>query len=632
MPTTRKKTVASRKRTVNPTRTKKSSNRGLRSRLSLNRKTSVIFVAVFAVIGFLIYQFGFAADYRPNGTAVTGVGAYKWGDEFSGTSLDLTKWRPNWLGSSDTEVTKPINSLEAGCYDPRNVSVNNGTLKLRLERVTPTSGCTKRNGSPAAYKSGMVTTEADKADFKEGYYEARIYTPGSASKAYNFPAFWTNGDHGGGCCWARDGEIDIMESLGGELRWHYHWGAEPNNRSVASPDNKPPMFASAGGWHTYGLKREAGKLTFYYDGVAYGTVTSNVVSSPHYVIFNHGLNDDYDQETDITQVPATMEVDYFRYWELGTGTGTPTTPTTPTNNPPTISLGSLNTSYTAPANVTLNATASDSDGVTKVEFFNGSNKLGEDTTSPYSYAWNNIAAGNYSVTARATDTKGATSTTAARTFTVQTPGTSTPTPTNGSPQATFGNVSATYAAPATVPLSVTASDNDGINRVSFYNGDTWLSTDTTAPYTHTMTNLPAGSYSVYASVSDNAGNRITTTPKSFTVTGTSTGTPTADLQAPSVPSGLSRSLELSWFSYYMQLRWNPSTDNTGVKEYTVSVSTPKGIQTIKTPTNSLQYRNLEKDVPYTFSVRAHDVAGNQSVYSSPVTATIGCQWIFCSLK
>jgi len=58
-------------------------------------------------------------------------------------------------------------------------------------------------------------------------------------------------------------------------------------------------------------------------------------------------------------------------------------------------------SFTAPASVTINATAADSDGtVSKVEFFQGAVKLGEDTTSPYSYSWTNVAAGNYVLTSQ----------------------------------------------------------------------------------------------------------------------------------------------------------------------------------------------------------------------------------------
>ena len=55
----------------------------------------------------------------------------------------------------------------------------------------------------------------------------------------------------------------------------------------------------------------------------------------------------------------------------------------------------------------INADASDSDGmVGKVEFYQGASKLGEDTTSPYSFLWTNVPQGSYSLTARATDNSG----------------------------------------------------------------------------------------------------------------------------------------------------------------------------------------------------------------------------------
>src|SRR5437762_1330740 len=76
------------------------------------------------------------------------------------------------------------------------------------------------------------------------------------------------------------------------------------------------------------------------------------------------------------------------------------------NNKPLVSITSPanNATFTAPATITINATASDTDGtVAKVEFFQGATKLGEDTTTPYSFVWSGVAAGGYSLTAKATD-------------------------------------------------------------------------------------------------------------------------------------------------------------------------------------------------------------------------------------
>ena len=55
---------------------------------------------------------------------------------------------------------------------------------------------------------------------------------------------------------------------------------------------------------------------------------------------------------------------------------------------------------TAPASITLTATASVSSGsISKVEFYNGTTLLGTTTSSPYSYTWTNVPAGSYTLTA-----------------------------------------------------------------------------------------------------------------------------------------------------------------------------------------------------------------------------------------
>ncbi|MEV0379246.1 glycoside hydrolase family 48 protein [Nonomuraea sp. NPDC050643] len=80
---------------------------------------------------------------------------------------------------------------------------------------------------------------------------------------------------------------------------------------------------------------------------------------------------------------------------------------------PTVSLTSptAGQTFTAPATVPITANASDSDGtVTRVDFYQGTTLLGTDTSSPYSYSWTNVAAGSYSITARATDNAGLTTT------------------------------------------------------------------------------------------------------------------------------------------------------------------------------------------------------------------------------
>ncbi|WP_081670875.1 carbohydrate-binding protein [Sporocytophaga myxococcoides] len=72
-----------------------------------------------------------------------------------------------------------------------------------------------------------------------------------------------------------------------------------------------------------------------------------------------------------------------------------------------ITTPNNNTTFTSPAIISITANASDPDGtISKVEFYNGATKLGEDASFPYAYSWANVVAGTYSITAVATDNNG----------------------------------------------------------------------------------------------------------------------------------------------------------------------------------------------------------------------------------
>jgi regulation of enolase protein 1 (concanavalin A-like superfamily) len=94
---------------------------------------------------------------------------------------------------------------------------------------------------------------------------------------------------------------------------------------------------------------------------------------------------------------------------------------TSTNKPPTVSLTAPanGASYTAPASISVAATASDPEGkMARVEFYAGSTLLGSDTSSPYSFAWSSVAAGTYTIRAVAYDTSGASASSATVTVAV----------------------------------------------------------------------------------------------------------------------------------------------------------------------------------------------------------------------
>lgn len=185
----------------------------------------------------------------------------------------------------------------------------------------------------------------------------------------------------------------------------------------------------------------------------------------------------------------------------------------------TITSPANNAVFNAPASITINATASDSDGtISKVDFYNGSTLLGTDTSSPYSFTWTNVAAGSYVLTTRATDNGNATGTSSIVNITVN--NVSNPAPTTSITSPANG---ATFTAPASITITANASDNGSVTKVDFYNGSTLLGTDTSSPYTFTWSNVAAGSYSLTSVATDNQGATGTSPVASITVNGGTSG-------------------------------------------------------------------------------------------------------------
>jgi beta-glucanase (GH16 family) len=223
---------------------------------------------------------------------VPGSWTLKWADEFNGSSLDLAKWQPNWLGSSNTAITKAVNGSEQSCYDPAQVAVTGGALKL----TAVSRAC---NGY--AYASGLVNSHSHYT-FTHGYMEARVWLDGS-NTVKNWPAVWADGTG----TWPTTGEIDVMEGLGGSPAWHYHWGSGGGSQVGGAP-----AMGTRTGWHTFGADWETGSIKFYYDGQYVGQATSGVVNNPMYLILNYGVSASISGPI---QVPSSFLVDYVRVWQ-----------------------------------------------------------------------------------------------------------------------------------------------------------------------------------------------------------------------------------------------------------------------------------------------------------------------------
>ena len=199
---------------------------------------------------------------------------------------------------------------------------------------------------------------------------------------------------------------------------------------------------------------------------------------------------------------------------------------------PTVSLTSPGDgwTYNAPANLPLRATATPEPDTTivRVEFHANGALVGQDATASYAYNWNGVAAGTYVLTAKAIDSTGAETVSAARTVTVsdanQPPTASLAAPANN----------ATYVLPADIALTASAADhekNGSVASVEFLANGSVLATVTTRPFTFTWTNPPAGTHTLTARATDNLGAQTTSAARTLTVTDTNTA-PKVSLTSP----------------------------------------------------------------------------------------------------
>jgi RHS repeat-associated protein len=227
------------------------------------------------------------------------------------------------------------------------------------------------------------------------------------------------------------------------------------------------------------------RVEFYVDGILVGQDTV----APYTVAWNSTLG---------THTVVAKAVDNLNV------VGTSTTSNITVNRPPTVSLTApvSGASFPTGSTVTLTANASDLDGnLSRVDFLINGVKVGQDTTSPYAYAWAS-STGNHSAQAKAYDALGASAATPTIALSV-----------NNAPTVSLGApvTGKEYLVGTAVPLSAIASDSDGtINRVEFLIGSTLVATDTSAPYAASWIGL-LGDHQVTARAYDNLGRMVSAT-------------------------------------------------------------------------------------------------------------------------
>jgi beta-glucanase (GH16 family) len=240
-------------------------------------------------------------------------------ENFDTRALDTRLWstRYPWPGPAPGQLQR---------YAPENVVLSGGLARFRVEKK---SG--HENNDPALgtrdYTAGILQSFG-KWTQRYGYFEARIRIPRVRGL---WPAFWMMPDRGPAFGTGIDGgirrdtthggmEIDIMEILSewgpGRNNIAIHWdGYGAGHKSWGS--SQIYFGPTPDGWHAFGLLWEPGVLAWFIDGVKKAEWTSERVSNvPHYLKLNVQLGGWATTDVDDAKLPATMDVDYVRAWQL----------------------------------------------------------------------------------------------------------------------------------------------------------------------------------------------------------------------------------------------------------------------------------------------------------------------------
>ncbi len=171
------------------------------------------------------------------------------------------------------------------------------------------------------------------------------------------------------------------------------------------------------------------------------------------------------------------------------------------NHAPSISVSVTGVKGT----ITLNASATDTVGVTNTEWYIDGSLAGSSASSSITYNSALLTDGNHTLVGKAYDAAGNVGTSSSASFTV-----------DNNPATTSASVTGSSG---TITLNATAVDTVGVNRVGFYIDGVWVGTDTTSAYSFTVdsTKLVNGTHTLVAKSVDLAGNIGVSAPASFTI-------------------------------------------------------------------------------------------------------------------
>jgi M6 family metalloprotease-like protein len=267
---------------------------------------------------------------------------------------------------------------------------------------------------------------------------------------------------------------------------------------------------------------------------------------------------------------------------------------------PSTSITSPAAGATVSDTVAVSASATDNVGVTKVEFFVNGSLASSDLTAPYSFSWNTlvVANGAYSLTSRAYDAAGNSSTSAAVNVTVS----------NANPADTVAPATSITSPAAGATLSGTAnvtasaSDNVGVTKVEFFIDGVLAATDTASPYSFSWntTTAATGAHSLSSKAYDAAGNVGSSADVSVIVNnGTSDITPPVISNVTSVVTNAKQGA--------FEVRW--TTNEPSTSRVTIGATNYDDATLVTSHVRSFRG---SRGATYSYTVSSTDAAGNTS--------------------
>jgi Ca2+-binding RTX toxin-like protein len=255
-------------------------------------------------------------------------------DEFSGSSLDSSKWntryKQNFYGGrtniwnneeqyyvGDNEVINGI-TYDAFKFSNDVMSIVGQKLDqpITADILQPVAGMPSTQ--TFNYSSGIISGH-DKQAFINGYMEIRAKVPTGTSL---WPAFWLLPSSGG---WPP--EIDVMESIGNQPNTIYTSSHFTDNSGNHGSHTSGHTFTGEDGinfsqdFHTYAAQWDSNRLTWFIDGQAVFDVRQNIPDVPMYLLANLAIGGNWPGATNgTTPVNSSYDIDYIRVYQDKLGT------------------------------------------------------------------------------------------------------------------------------------------------------------------------------------------------------------------------------------------------------------------------------------------------------------------------